>query len=159
MSKLADWSVRGPVRSLRTEQTTWDALPRYLRTLNDTLAARTGRTLPIDAAPIRFGSWIGGDRDGNPNVTAAVTGNACLLARWVAADLYLREIDALRAELSMRSGSKELGDEPEPYRALLKTVRGRLFATRQSIEDALQKADGWRTWPGKPIPRDSRWCS
>src|SRR5687767_5912057 len=108
------------------EQTIWDALPRYLRSLDDALRARTGRALPIDAAPIRFGSWIGGDRDGNPNVTAAVTGNACLLARWVAADLYLREIDALRSELSMQSGSDELPRVHEPYRAVLKELRERL---------------------------------
>ncbi|HEX8616624.1 MAG TPA: phosphoenolpyruvate carboxylase, partial [Thermoanaerobaculia bacterium] len=82
------------------EQTVWDALPRYLRALDDALRTHTKRALPLDAAPIRFGSWIGGDRDGNPNVTAAVTGDACLLARWVAADLYHREIDALRSELS-----------------------------------------------------------
>ncbi|MFL6246666.1 MAG: phosphoenolpyruvate carboxylase [Thermoanaerobaculia bacterium] len=128
------------------EQTIWDALPRYLRALDDALRARTGRALPIDAAPIRFGSWIGGDRDGNPNVTAAVTGDACLLARWVAADLYLREVDALRSELSMRSGSDELPRVHEPYRAVLKEVRDRLLFTRQSIEDALEQPDGWRTW-------------
>lgn len=128
------------------EQTIWDALPRYLRALDDALRARTGRALPIEAAPIRFGSWIGGDRDGNPNVTAAVTGDACLLARWVAADLYLREIDALRSELSMRSGSDELPRVHEPYRALLKDVRDRLLLTRASIEEALEQPDGWRTW-------------
>lgn len=128
------------------EQTIWDALPRYLRGLDDALRARTGRALPVDAAPIRFGSWIGGDRDGNPNVTASVTGDACLLARWVAADLYLREIDALRSELSMRSGSGELPPADEPYRVLLKEVRDRLLFTRQSIEDALEQPDGWRTW-------------
>ena len=61
----------------------------------------TGEQLPLDASPIRFGSWIGGDRDGNPNVTPEVTRQACLLARWMAADLYFREVDALRAELSM----------------------------------------------------------
>ena len=36
------------------------------------LKKHTGRELPIDACPIRFGSWMGGDRDGNPNVTAKV---------------------------------------------------------------------------------------
>ena len=65
----------------------------------------TGRGLPLDAAPVRFGSWIGGDRDGNPNVTPEVTRQACLLSRWVAADLYLKEIDALRDELSMTRAS------------------------------------------------------
>jgi len=128
------------------EQTLWDALPRYLRTLDDALRAHTGRALPIDAAPIRFGSWIGGDRDGNPNVTAAVTGDACLLARWVAADLYLREIDALRSELSMRAGSEEMPQVEEPYRALLRDVRETLLRTRRSIEDALERPTGWRTW-------------
>lgn len=136
------------------EQTLWDALPRYLRGLDGALRTHSGRALPLDAAPIRFGSWIGGDRDGNPNVTAAVTTDACLLARWVAADLYYREVDTLRSELSMKSGSSEVlgganaedlrntprnrGTESyEPYRAVLREVRDRLRQTRQSIEDAL----------------------
>ena len=119
------------------EQTLWDALPRSLRALDAALRTHTGRALPLDAAPIRFGSWIGGDRDGNPNVTAAVTADACLLARWVAADLYLREIDALRSELSMKAGSAELPAVDEPYRAMLRDVRDRLRLTRDSIEAAL----------------------
>jgi phosphoenolpyruvate carboxylase len=138
------------------EQTIWDAVPRYLRALDDALRARTGRALPVDTAPIRFGSWIGGDRDGNPNVTAAVTGDACLLARWVASDLYLREVDALRSELSMNSGSEELPAVGEPYRAVLKEVRDRLLLTRESIERALEEPDGWRTWraDGGYVDRD-----
>src|SRR3712207_8902043 len=55
-----------------------------------------------------FRSWIGGDRDGNPNVTPEVTRRACLLARWVATDLYLEEIGALRDELSLAAASAEL---------------------------------------------------
>jgi len=148
------------------EQTLWSALPQYLRTVDEALRKHTGRSLPLESMPIRFGSWIGGDRDGNPNVTASVTGKAVLLPRWVAADLYLQEIGALRSELSMSSGSEELGgllssmesehgdsgDQEktdatrEPYRALLKILENRLKATRNSLEEALI-GDSWRDWP------------
>jgi phosphoenolpyruvate carboxylase len=90
------------------EQCLWDALPRYCREVDRALLATTRRRLPLDVTPIRFGSWIGGDRDGNPSVTPEVTRRACLLARWVAADLYFSEIDALRDELSLAHASDEL---------------------------------------------------
>ena len=86
------------------QQTLWDALPRYVRQIDRALIA----PLPLDAAPLRFGSWIGGDRDGNPNVTPETTRRAIWMGRWVAADLYLRDIDALRAELSISPASDEL---------------------------------------------------
>ena len=115
------------------EQTLWDTLPRYLRVLDAALVKHTGRGLPLEAAPITFGSWIGGDRDGNPAVTAPVTRTTCLLARWQALTLYLHEIDALRFELSMSEASDELrarvSGAHEPYRALLRGVRDRLEAT------------------------------
>ena len=85
------------------EQALWDAVPQFLRSLNAALVKHTGRGLPPDQSPLTFGSWIGGDRDGNPAVTAPVTETVCLLARWQAASLYLREIDALRLELSMQT--------------------------------------------------------
>lgn len=138
------------------EQTLWHALPRYLRALDHALRTHAGQPLPLDAAPMRFGSWIGGDRDGNPNVTADVTGQACLLGRWMAADLYLREVDALRAELSMHSGSGELPPVREPYRAVLRDVRASLLHTRTSIEDALRTSDGWKTWSGSGALIDDR---
>ena len=113
------------------EQTLWEAVPRYVRQLDRAI----GEPLPLDAAPLRFGSWIGGDRDGNPNVTAEITRRATWMARWVAADLYARDIEALRSELSIGTASDELreivGDAPEPYRALLRDVSERLRATRQ----------------------------
>jgi phosphoenolpyruvate carboxylase len=125
------------------EHSLWHAVPAYLRDLNRALEASTGRGLPIDVGPIRFGSWIGGDRDGNPNVTPEVTRQACLLHRWMAADLYLRELDALRDELSLSTATASLraavGDAPEPYRALLRQVRGRMAATRTWIEASLQE--------------------
>ncbi len=124
------------------EQILWDAVPRYLRELDASVQTHTGQGLPLDAAPVRFGSWMGGDRDGNPNVTPETTARACLLARWMAADLYWREIDELRADLSMTTASDELrdlvGEVWEPYRTLLRGVRDRLDATRIVIEARLE---------------------
>ena len=123
------------------EQTLWHTLPRYLRVLEAALLEHTGRPLPLEATPITFGSWIGGDRDGNPAVTASVTRTTCLLARWEALSLYLGEIDALRYELSMTDASEELRARVpgagEPYRALLREVRDRLQATIRAIEAQL----------------------
>jgi phosphoenolpyruvate carboxylase len=127
------------------EQSLWEALPRYLRGVDRALQATTGRSLPIDVTPIRFGSWIGGDRDGNPNVTPEVTRRACLLSRWAAAQLYLGEIEALRDELSLESATAELrarvGDSEEPYRELLREVRSRMVATREWIDTSLRTGD------------------
>jgi phosphoenolpyruvate carboxylase len=133
------------------EHSLWHAVPVFLRSVDAAMYRVAGRRLPLDIAPIRFGSWIGGDRDGNPNVTPEVTRKACLLARWQAADLYLSEINALRDELSMAHGSPELaaatGNAHEPYRALLRDVRTRVVATREWVEEALE-AD-------VPPPRDA----
>ena len=123
------------------EHSLWHAIPNYLRKADQALFAATGLRLPLEAAPIRFASWMGGDRDGNPNVTAPVTREVLLLARWMAADLYLRDIDHLASELSMQQASPALqakvGDSVEPYRALLKQLRERLRATRQWAHTSL----------------------
>jgi len=117
------------------EQTLWYSIPQFLREFDAVVFSHTGRHLPLTHAPIRFASWMGGDRDGNPNVTHAVTQEVLLLSRWQAAELYWRDIDALRGELSMQDCSPELraivGEQcREPYRELLRTVRDRLAATR-----------------------------
>jgi phosphoenolpyruvate carboxylase len=128
------------------EQSLWDALPQYLRAVDRALLATTGRPLPRDVSPILFGSWIGGDRDGNPSITPEVTRQATWLARWQAADLYLKDIIALRSELSLSAShaSDELrtrvGTVHEPYRALLAEVRDRLQATRDLAEEALAES-------------------
>ena len=120
------------------ENSLWDALPACLRDIDDALARRNLPPLPTDVAPVHIASWMGGDRQGNPNVTAAVTREVLMLARWMAADLYLRDIEALQADLSMKECNGALrnrvGDDPEPYRALLKTVRERLSKTRDWAE-------------------------
>ncbi|KAL6765264.1 phosphoenolpyruvate carboxylase-domain-containing protein [Haematococcus lacustris] len=83
------------------EQSLWNAVPAFMRKQSAALKRHTGRDLPLNATPFRFASWMGGDRDGNPNVTAKVTSHVVCLARWMAADMYLREVDALRFELSI----------------------------------------------------------
>jgi len=123
------------------EHSLWHAIPSHLRKVDKALLEATGLRLPLEAAPIRFASWMGGDRDGNPNVTAAVTREVLLLARWMAADLFLRDIDALAAELSMQQANdalrKQVGASAEPYRAVLKQLRDRLRATRAWAHSAL----------------------
>lgn len=120
------------------ENSLWQALPRFLRSLDQSLLTATGLGLPVDAAPIRVASWMGGDRDGNPNVTHDVTRRVFLLGRWMAADLYLRDIQALRAELSMWQANDALravtGDSREPYRVVLARLRDRLVKTRDWAE-------------------------
>ncbi|UUC48986.1 phosphoenolpyruvate carboxylase [Pseudomonas citronellolis] len=127
------------------EHSLWHAVPDFLRHVDETLQSCTGQRLPLEAAPIRFASWMGGDRDGNPNVTATVTREVLLLARWMAADLYLRDVDSLAADLSMQQASEELlaetGEVAEPYRALLKQLRERLRATRAWAERALNEGE------------------
>ncbi|MBK5004061.1 phosphoenolpyruvate carboxylase [Pseudomonas sp. S32] len=138
------------------EHSLWQAIPSHLRKVDKALHDATGLRLPLDAAPIRFASWMGGDRDGNPNVTAAVTREVLLLARWMAADLFLRDIDALAAQLSMQQASNALrervGDSAEPYRALLKQLRDRLRATRAWAHAALTGSQP----PGAEVLVDNR---
>ena len=127
------------------EQTVWDAVPRYLRSLDAALQRATGEGLPLDVAPIRFGSWMGGDRDGNPAVTPEASRLACVVSRWMAAELYEREMAALRLELSMTDASPELravtGEAHEPYRAILRGVRARLRATRDVLGVEIARAN------------------
>lgn len=128
------------------ENSLWKALPACLRELDECLRDVLGEGLPLSATPIRMGSWMGGDRDGNPFVTHRVTAEVILLARWMACDLYLRDIDTLRAELSLsRCGDAmraRVGEHSrEPYRDWLKQVRSRLQATQAAALAAMGQTD------------------
>ncbi len=116
------------------ENSLWRAVPQALRDIDEALEAAGCEPLAPGSAPIRIASWMGGDRDGNPNVTSAVTREVLMLARWMAADLFLRDIEALNESLSMHAADAALrervGNAREPYRALLATVRDRLVRTR-----------------------------
>lgn len=133
------------------ENSLWQAVPDFHRDLDNLLLDAAGERLPLDAAPLRFASWMGGDRDGNPNVTAKVTREVLLLGRWMAADLYLRDLEQLKVELSMWKANSALkadvGDEAEPYRALLKRLVTRVEATRDWAKACL---DG-KSYDGGPI--------
>ncbi|TCL05625.1 phosphoenolpyruvate carboxylase [Sodalis ligni] len=118
------------------ENSLWEGVPQYLRELNEQLESVFGFSLPVENVPVRFTSWMGGDRDGNPNVTADITRRVLLLSRWKAADLFLRDIQVLVSELSMTECTPAMralagGDEVlEPYRVVMKRLRGQLVATQ-----------------------------
>ncbi|WP_114765960.1 phosphoenolpyruvate carboxylase [Vibrio rhodolitus] len=121
------------------ENSLWEAVPDFLRELDEKLEAYLGEELPIDAAPVHFSSWMGGDRDGNPFVTHTITREVLLLSRWKAADLYLGDINELVSELSMTRCNDEVRalageDEHEPYRAILKSLRALLNDTKEILD-------------------------
>lgn len=128
------------------EQTLWNAVPKFVRQLDDMVEVHCGKRLPLSIAPVRFASWMGGDRDGNPNVTHQITQEVLWLSRWKAADLYLRDMEDLRWELSIQQSSDELiqalgTPHAEPYREYLRDTRERLKATRHWLAERLQGRD------------------
>ena len=128
------------------EQTLWNAVPKFVRQLDDMVEVHYGKRLPLSIAPVRFASWMGGDRDGNPNVTHQITQEVLWLSRWKAADLYLRDMEDLRWELSIQQSSDELiqvlaTPHAEPYREYLRDTRERLKATRHWLAEKLQGRD------------------
>ncbi|QJR81573.1 phosphoenolpyruvate carboxylase [Alteromonas pelagimontana] len=123
------------------ENSLWEAVPEFLREMDERLQADYNVALPLDAAPIQFSSWMGGDRDGNPFVTAKVTEQVLLLARKRAAKLFTIDLDRLQVELSMFDCNdavrEKVGDCNEPYRALLRPLVRRCASTRDGIADYL----------------------
>jgi phosphoenolpyruvate carboxylase len=140
-------------------------LPELLGDLDRELA-RLGRELPLDARPLRFGTWVGGDRDGNPNVTAEVTLNVLARQREQAVDLLIPLIDELSWELSTSTrlvpASAELLasleddrarfpevyerfarlNADEPYRLKCFYIRDRLIQTRLRAANAAPHKPG-----------------
>jgi phosphoenolpyruvate carboxylase len=135
-----------------------DAVPDALEALTDELA-RIGVELPVDARPLTFGSWIGGDRDGNPNVTPRTTLEVLALQHDHALRDALDLVDDLRGHLSssirVSGATRELEAslaadlerlpelEPryrrlnaqEPYRLKLTCVREKLVNTRRRLAE------------------------
>ncbi|MEQ3653621.1 MAG: phosphoenolpyruvate carboxylase, partial [Glaciecola sp.] len=116
------------------ETSLWEAVPEFLRELDEYLQSQFDISLPLDAKTVQFSSWMGGDRDGNPFVTSTVTEEVLRRARRRAAKLFSLDLDNLYIELSMNDCNEQLrelvGDAKEPYRAALKAVRNKLELTR-----------------------------
>ena len=120
------------------EDSLWDTIPKVYRRLNSIFVQNMKKGLPKNFNPIEFGSWMGGDRDGNPNVTAEVTQKVILLSRWEAAKLYEKALTKLIRSYSMEKCSKEIkrkvGKSFEPYRVFLRPLRDKMRVTHRSIE-------------------------
>ncbi|MGJ9510002.1 phosphoenolpyruvate carboxylase [Actinotignum sp. GS-2025b] len=148
------------LRSLYT-----DTLPDVITDFRDELE-RYGAHLPEDAVPIRFGSWIGGDRDGNPYVTADVTADVLRLQSSTAIDIAVWFVN--RAMLSLSISSRLSGDDAallasleedfrfpdlvdedsralyaeEPYRLKLGAIRSKLNNTKARITTGAEHIPG-----------------
>jgi phosphoenolpyruvate carboxylase len=124
------------------ENSLWQAVPDFVRHLDRLCARHLGMPLPVDLRPIKFYSWMGGDRDGNPNVTHKITREVLLLGRWMAAELYSRDVYNLGGDLSMMEASDELRalypESATPYRDLMYDLRRRIQATLEWAEARLQ---------------------
>ncbi len=127
----------------------FDVVPRVNAAVRDALRSRWPDADLLPEPILRPGSWIGGDRDGNPNVTADVVRLATGSAAYTALNHYTAELSALEQELSMSSRlvavTDDLNklaedcDEParadEPYRRALRVIHARLTATAAQILD------------------------
>ena len=138
-----------------------DVLDDFAREL-----ARLGVTISPTARPLSFGTWIGGDRDGNPNITAAVTRDAITLQIGHFIRAMLAALDPLRQALSVSTriagASLELQDsvardleklpeiEPrflrlnveEPYRLKATAIRHRLILTQRRHAAGAEHQEG-----------------
>ena len=123
------------------EDSLWDTIPKVYRRLNSIFIQNMDKGLPKNFNPIEFGSWMGGDRDGNPNVTAKVTKEVILLSRWEAAKLYEKSLTKIIRSYSMEKCSKKIlrktGKSYEPYRVFLRPLRNQMRATHRMIEQYL----------------------
>ena len=118
----------------------WETVPRIHGDVRRALQRHYEDALSGDAPDagipevpvfLRYRSWIGSDRDGNPNVTAAVTRHTVRRQRRAVLERYLEELQALREALSL---SAQQNGVPEPLKASL-----REDAEAVSLSDRLEE--------------------
>jgi len=133
-----------------------NAAPRVLADLHDTLAD-LGAEVPVTARPFTFGTWIGGDRDGNPYVTPEVTATVLLLQHEYGIRSAEAAMDGLVSDLSLSARHARVSDElaasidadlaalpelparfrrvnaEEPYRLKARCIKQKLANTRARL--------------------------
>ena len=158
--------------------TLWDAVPRLQADLERALAAHYPEVRPPEGW-LTFGSWVGGDRDGNPNVTAHVTGETLQLHRRFAIDRVrsaAHELSRLLSVSRRRAAiSREIFDRidigrftsshvqalatrypNEPYRVILADLVARLDEAWAQTDARPFASPGS---PPDPAPSDDRAAS
>ncbi len=127
-------------------------LPRLYAEFEHALKERYGLERPPRLAPfLTVSSWIGGDRDGNPNVDAGVLRTAFTQHARLALSHYLEEVNLLGKELALstrvkavppgieaaaaQSGDQSAYRKDEPYRRVLSGVYARLAATAETLAE------------------------
>jgi len=133
------------------EQTFLSEVPLLYGTLEDELQRRhPGRPVPALPSFLRIGSWIGGDRDGNPFVTADVLRRTLRMQSSRVFEFYLEQLHALGAELSLTTLVTDVSAElsaladrspdlsphrrDEPYRRALTGLYARIAATARALD-------------------------
>jgi phosphoenolpyruvate carboxylase len=147
----------------------------------DELAAeleRIGVKLPVDARPLTFGNWIGGDRDGNPNVTPLLTLEILGLQHERAVEDALKTVEGLRNSLSTSTRNARITPEleaslardlealpdiparykrqnqEEPYRLKATCVRQKLLNTKKRIGKSRPHVPGHDYLNGEELVAD-----
>lgn len=110
------------------EASLWHAVPRLYRDVEDALARAYSAEAFVVPAFLRLGSWVGGDRDGHPRVTAAVTEQTVRLHRETALALYEDELIGLQRHLSLE----------QEDRGLAVPLRESLVADAREMPDAAE---------------------
>jgi phosphoenolpyruvate carboxylase len=118
----------------------FETLPGLYREISAALKAAYGLEIEMHELPIvlRFGSWIGGDRDGNPFVTPEVTRTAIQLARGHLLLYYQRQldviIDLLTSSAQQRPVSEALLERLRAYIAQVHTPEAQVFGAQYEFE-------------------------
>ncbi|MCB0405072.1 MAG: phosphoenolpyruvate carboxylase [Bdellovibrionales bacterium] len=128
------------------EDEVWPAIPNLFGRLNHYYEKYLKQPLPLTCTPIRLSSWMGGDRDGNPNVTAVVTRKVLNHCLFRAASLYLKELNLIAREFPFTFRDEALASKynlqsPEPYRELIGLLISKLENQKRRIEESSPNKD------------------